>query len=255
MIEYNGGDHDKIDRISDEIYVLSPNVILKFNVSLSKISGGKRYYFHKEFEYGSPNYQESNLITIKRSFDYYLSFESAKTSDSGNRMFIRIGVQEFLSLSDALKEVLKWYTDIRYDKLYALDKSGKLILTSPSPSYSIPKLPMDKSIEFRPTIISKGMANADDEVGIAMDFGNDGAVELTFDKFMGLYYLITSFNMYQSALLLINYIGHPDIGKNKIVMENSSRKRPLTQTPEQETTSIKGRFPSGMKNISQLEGD
>ena len=256
MIECNGRDHDKVDKISDEIYALSPNVILKFNVSLSKISGGKRYYFHNEFEYGSPKYQESNLITIKRSFDYYLSFESAKTSDNGSRMFVRIGIQEFLSLSDALKEVLKWYTDAKYDKLYAFDKTGKLILTSPSPSYAIPKLPMGKSIEFRPTIISKGMANADDEMGIAMDFGDDGTVELTFDKFMGLYYLITSFNMYQSALLLINYIGHPDIGTNRVVMESSSRKKPLVQTPEQETTSIKGRFPKAMKNnISQLEGD
>ena len=151
MIECNGRDHDKVDKISDEIYALSPNVILKFNVSLSKISGGKRYYFHNEFEYGSPKYQESNLITIKRSFDYYLSFESAKTSDNGSRMFVRIGIQEFLSLSDALKEVLKWYTDVKYDKLYAFDKSGKLIITSPSPSHTIPKLPMGKSIEFRPT--------------------------------------------------------------------------------------------------------
>ena len=62
--------------------------------------------------------------------------------------------------------------------------------------------------------------------------------------------------MYQSALLLINYIGHPDIGTNRVVMESSSRKKPLAQIPEQETTSIKGRFPKAMKNnISQLEGD
>lgn len=255
MIEFNEGDHDKIDRISDEIYALSSNVVLKFNVSLSKISGGKRYYFHKEFEYGSSSYQESNLITIKRSFDYYLSFESTKTNDNGSRLFTRIGIQEFLSLSDALKEVLKWYTDVKYDKLYAIDR-GKLVLTSPSPSYIIPELPMKKYIEFRPTIINKGMAKADDEMGVAIDFGDDDTVDLTFDKFMGLYYLITSFNMYQSALLLINYIGHPEIGTNRVVMENSSRRKPLPQIQEPETTSIKGRFPKGMKsNISQLEGD
>ena len=39
----------KIDKVSDDVYAIGPNVILKFNVSLSKTSQGKRYHFHKEY--------------------------------------------------------------------------------------------------------------------------------------------------------------------------------------------------------------
>ena len=42
------------DKVSDDIFVIGPNAILKFNVSLSKIlNDGRRFHFYKEFKYPS----------------------------------------------------------------------------------------------------------------------------------------------------------------------------------------------------------
>ena len=69
----------KYDKVSDDVYVLGNNAILKFNVSLSKTtSEGKRYHFYKEFEYKARAREYDTLVTVKRSFDYYLSIENSR---------------------------------------------------------------------------------------------------------------------------------------------------------------------------------
>lgn len=245
----------KTDKISDDVYAIAPNVVLRFNVSLSKISGGKRYHFHKEYEYQSKGIQQP-LVTIKRSFDYYLSFESPQKDDNGNKLFIRIGAQEYFLLNKGLEEVVAWFTDKKYSKLFVSDR-GNLILTAPIPNFRIENLPMQKYIEFSPTIIDRGIANADKEPGIRIEFGDSSyVVNINLDKFMGLYYIISRFNMYQAAATLINYTARPPFGTNRFVMTNE-------RTPYQDNNTMTGssgvrdRFvtPKGAKNnISTLEG-
>lgn len=255
-IESDMQDYMKIDKISDDVYALAPSVILKFNVSLSKISGGKRYHYHKEYEYGARGTQQS-LVTIKRSFDYYLSFESPQKDEAGNKLFIRIGAQEYFLLKNGLEEVKSWFTDTKYSNLFAMDK-GKLIMMAPIPSYRIHSLPMQKYIEFTPTIIDRGIANADKEPGIKIEFGDPNSVAcINLDKFMGLYYTISYFNMYQAAATLVNYNTRPSGPVNRFVMGGvQSRELP----PENIISGANGVnerhvTPKGVKqNISLLEG-
>lgn len=246
----------KVDKISDDVYALAPNVVLKFNVALSKISGGKRYHYHKEYEYQNKIINQP-LVTIKRSFDYYLSFESQKGDDDGNKLFIRIGAQEYFYLKKGLEEVIAWFTDKKYAKLFAKDK-GKLILTSPIPNFKISNLPMQKYIDFSPTIIDRGIANADKEFGIKIEFGDQPSViiEITLDKLMGLYYIISHFNMYEAAAILINYNQRPDYGTNRYNMNTGGRSFPQDKTISG-SSGVNDRhvIPKGAKNnISMLEG-
>ena len=249
-------EHLKIDKISDDVYTIAPNVVLKFNVSLSKISGGKRYHYHKEYEYPSKMSPECNsLVTIKRSFDYYLSFENQQKDINGNRLFIRIGVQEYFLLKNSLETVISWFRDTKYAKLFALDR-GRLILVSPVPNCKIQNLPMNKYIEFTPTIIDRGISNADKEPGIKIEFGDPSmCITINLDKLMGLYYLISCFNMYQAAITMINYVSRPDFGTNRYVMDQQR-----TLPTDNDITGVSGirdRYvtPIGVKNnISSLEG-
>lgn len=244
-----------IDKISDDVYALAPNIILKFNVTLSKISGGKRYHYHKEYEYQNKSINQP-LVTVKRSFDYYLSFETQKGDENGDKLFIRIGTQEYFYLKKGLEEAIAWFTDKKYANLFASDK-GKLVLTSPIPNFRITSLPMQKYIEFMPTIIDRGMANADKEPGIKIEFGEPSTViEITLDKLIGLYYVISCFNMYQAAITLINYNQRPEYGTNRYTMGNTGRVLP-SDKPISGTSGITGRYvaPKGAKdNISLLEG-
>ena len=247
----------RIDKISDDVFIIGQNLILKFNVALSKISAGKRYYYYKEFEYQNNNFNRYNLISVKRSFDYYLSFESIKADyNAKDKLFVRIGITEFPALLAAMDEVYKWFTDVKYQKLYMYDKSGKLIMTSPIPSHTIPKLPMGKSMTFQPTIICKGIANADNEIGVSIDFSDFGVVDVDIDKFIGLRCLLSNLNMYQAASTIISQLERSTSSENRIVMEGSyGGGRSLGAVEEIKGTGINERFPKGYKsNISQLEG-
>ena len=241
----------KVDKISDDVYALGPNVILKFNVSLSKISNGKRYHFHKEYEYHSKGISEP-LVTMKRSFDYYLSIENAQKDNNGNKVFIRIGPQEYLLFKKALEECVSWFIDAKYAKLFARDK-GKLVLVSPVPETKMRNLPMGKYMEFTPVIIDKGVANADKEPGIRITLGDYeiSYIDINIDRLMGLYYIISSFNMYQSAQLMINYLGRPEFGANRFVMDSPRAVAPEEDArPRRASSGIDGRFvtPVGTKN-------
>ena len=254
-IEIEGAEeYLKIDKISDDVFAIAPNIILKFNVSLSKISGGKRYHYHKEYEYPSKGIQQP-LVTIKRSFDYYLSIENQQKDDNGNKLFIRIGAQEYFLVKQGFEKVINWFTNSKYANLFALDK-GKLIIMAPIPNVRIENLPMQKYIEITPTIIDKGIANADKEPGIRIEFvDSSNEVCVNLDKFMGLYYTISCFNMYQAAITLINYNSRPPYGTNRYVMGNQH-----TLPSENIKTGASGIqdrhvMPKGVKNnISLLEG-
>ena len=66
----------KIDKISDDIYLIAANILLKFNVVLSNKSNGKRYHYYTEFEYDASSQGiEGSLVSIKRSFDAFLSID------------------------------------------------------------------------------------------------------------------------------------------------------------------------------------
>lgn len=247
----------KIDKISDDVYAIGPNVILKFNVSLSKISGGKRYHFHKEYEYPTKNIQDNpTLVTIKRSFDYYLSIENMQKDNNGNKLFIRIGPQEYMLFKRGLEEAISWFTDSKYAKLFAQDE-GRLVLVAPIPEFKIHNLPMQKYIEFIPTIIDRGISNADKEPGIRIVLSDPLVyIDITLDRLMGLYYIVSCLNMYQSALSIINYIQRPEFGTNRFVIESQHVSHPDDGT-RYGASGIEGRMvtPKGtMNNISALEG-
>lgn len=247
----------KVDKISDDVYAIAPNIVLRFNVSLSKISNDKRYHFHKEYEYPVKNVPGINsLVTIKRSFDYYLSIENMQKDSNGNKLFIRIGPQEYMMFKRALEESIAWFTDSKYSKLFARDK-GSLVMVAPIPNFRISNLPMQKYIEFTPTIIDKGIANADKEPGIRIEFGDSSVVaEITLDRLMGLYYTISCFNMYQAALIMINYLNRPEFGTNRFVME-PQKSMSGNDYSRSGTSGIEGRYvtPLGAKNnIENLEG-
>lgn len=249
----------KIDKISDDVFAIGPNVILRFNVSLSKTSNGNRYHFHKEYEYPSRGITgQPTLVTIKRSFDFYLSIENMQKDQNGNKVFIRIGPSEFMLFKKGLEEAISWFTDSKYSNLFAVDK-GNLILMPPFPEYRIPSLPMQKYIEILPVIIDKGIANADKEPGVRLVLGDPSAtVDINLDRLMGLYYIISCFNMYEAALGIVNYLQRPEFGTNRFSIGGSSRILPDEPSePKKSVTGINGRIvmPQGTKdNIDILEG-
>ncbi len=249
----------KVDKISDDVYAIGPNVALKFSVSLSRISNGKRYHFHKEYEYPSKLPDCPAFVTIKRSYDYYLSIENIQKDEHGNKLFIRIGPQEYMLFKKGLEEAISWFTDSKYSNLFVRDR-GKLIITSPSPDFVIRNLPMNKYIQFLPVILNHGMSNDDQEPGIRMILGDSNTyIDVNLDRFMGLYYIVSCFNMYQSASTMVNYLERPEFGTNRYVVEStpSYREKILSEKSKSGADGVTGRtipLKNSKNNISALGG-
>ena len=247
---------DKVDKISDDVINLGSNLIIRFNVILTThpANSQQKQSFHKEYEYTN-RFQEKS-VTIRRSFDYYLSLENVtKNTVNGEKLFIRIGVGEFLLFKQALENAASWFSDPKYNKLFAKDIKGNLKLAEPVPEIIIRDLPMNKSLRIVPIVIEKGISTDDQKFGVRIYYSEDsGYADIDISKFMGFVYLVSTFNMYQCSIELINYLGRPEFGHNRFELDTFNGYK--TTYEEQKTTGIKGRLVKTTNSVSlnDLEG-
>lgn len=246
----------KYDKITDDVFVLGPNVVLRFNVSLSKsTTEGKRYHFYKEFEYPSKAKDGSTLVVIKRSYDYYLSIENAQKDRSGDKVFIRIGTQDFYRFKCQIDQAVSWFVDPRYKDLYVKSR-GKLTLTSDIPESLVGGYPQGKFIRIIPTIIDKGEGRDRLEQGVEIDLSNyENYVLMNLDKLFNLHFFLSTFNMYMAGQNLVNYLGsHSGVNRYSITDDKSTGKVfRIDPSTESSIDGINERQVGKKKNISSLE--
>ena len=203
--------YDQYERIYDIIMYLGFNTILKFNVDLAHYSDkSNREMFHKEFEYMN---KQTNMpvISIRRDYNFYLSIENVKMINNIERQIVRIGIEEITLLKHILHQAAKWFTNAEYKDLYAIH-NGQLIMTRKVTPVGINNLPYNKYIEFEPAIY---IANEEAIPGVRMTLSdNANFTDMPLNRFMGFKYIIDTFNMYQSAQNMINYIARPEPGHN-----------------------------------------
>lgn len=203
--------YSSYEKMTDDLYWISSNLLLRFNVTLAHYDKeGNRVGFHKEFKYPSNKTSYGYLKSIRRDFDFYLSIENFYRRNGEERVFIPINVQDIISVRMALQVVFSWFNDKKYEGLY-VTKNGKLMMTSPTPSYMI-QMPGNNYIEYKPIIIEKRTGVDDKEPGVYMGINDSYGCRLSLRTFMGFKYLIDSIDMYQVALLMLNYLGRPELG-------------------------------------------
>ena len=210
--------HNNYEKITDDIIWFSSKWLLKFTVILNKNTDkfGKVNY-HKEIGY----YRENKYcINISRSFDSFLSIESARRDEYGNKESVIIKSDDLPVLKYRLSEVARWFMDEKYKNLF-IRKNGKIIIPTKVEPVKVEGLVFDKYIEFEPWVYT--MDNQDQLIGVMMYINNDNnSVFLNINKVLGFNDFIQNFNMYQSSQLMLNYIGRPENGTNMFNMENKS---------------------------------
>lgn len=208
-------EQQQYDKISDDLYFLGKNVVLKFNVNLSRPNQeNQRNHYHKEYQYNSKYIDTSSVITIRRSFDFYLSIENLTRDDFGNKEYIRIGVPEIMSLRYYIEAVTRWFTDSKYESLYA-KKNGRLIMLGRVENIRISNLPLDRYLEFEAMVCETPDGDMYPGVRIYLSSKTNYA-DMSIDRLMGFYYLISTINMYESAQLMLNYLQRPEYGTNMV---------------------------------------
>lgn len=190
------------DKITDTIYWLSLDTSLKFNVSLAKKNkDGSRRFFHREVEYDSNYTDKHRVSSIKREFNYYLSFEVMNNQDC----FTMIRVQDIILFRIYLDEITKWFSNL----FSVID--GRLIVGQYKPII-FNNLAMGKTLQFEPLVLRY---NEIVTPGIRITFlPSNTFTDVSVDKFMGLVYHIKTIDMHMVALAMINYLEAPPSGTN-----------------------------------------
>lgn len=211
MIEPVSFCHDDYEKLVDELMYLD-KYILKFNVILGSLDkDGNKRSFHNEFRYRSNKYQNKKALnTIKRNFNYYLSIESITQDEIGNKDFIMIRAQDMYYLRSQLNNAMKWFTSSEFKDLYVYKDNQLIIQGRPNP-IEIQGLYQGKYILLSPIIMEY---NGTFTEGIRFVLNNSNCFDLSVDRYCALVYLLSSFDMYMAASLLLSYFGHPDFGKN-----------------------------------------
>ena len=205
--------NDDYEKLTDNVYFLGNNVVLRLNVVLaSKKEDGSRYSYHQEYEYTTNKYIDKNrVITMRRSFDYYLSIENLKSTPYNEKEYIMIRIQDMYHFIEKINEASKWFIDKKFKNIFGMDKTtNKLIIfdrVNPIDIYVT-----GKKLILVPVVIDYG----DNTIsGVRMFLNSDtNFIDITIDKFMGLVYLINNIRLFESAQLLVNYLGRPDYGTN-----------------------------------------
>ena len=208
----NGIEYIDYDKISDDLCWLGSKCIVRMVVKLAnKGKDGNRYHFHKEFKYDTNYANKKDAITIRRSFEYYISIDSL---DNKNHSII-ITPKDMILLRMQLSEVFKWF----YDKTFAMKNNRMIILEKKKP-VTVDGLLGKKSLIFEPIIHTDWEEKQSKGVRITLS-DSDVFTDVPVDVFAGFMYIINSIDMYTAAQNMINYIGHPDFGTNLFAFERS----------------------------------
>ena len=245
----------KFEKISDDIVHMGKGLVIRINVNLAKAYNGNRYFFYKEYEYSLGGYKR---VSIKKSFDYYLSIEDVFKPKDRDKVFIRLGPGDYYSFMNMLRKVVDWFTDAKFKKLYANNK-GVLVLAAPTvPTESLNGLPMGLNLTMNPTVIDTGTGF---KPGIAIEVSDNKefrvSYDMTIDNLFTVYGSLLNYNMFLSAQIMLASMGIP-LGTNRINLDNLQSSNPLPSLEDNQKTlprnaSINGRMIGGAKKIEELE--
>lgn len=234
--------YDNVEKISSLVFRPCNNFVIKHIVQVAKKNiEGKRQYFHKEFTYVSNKYIDKKYLkSINLDFYSYLLIEE-QGKDWTNRETIMLQNVNLPNFKHGLKEVANWFYDDKYDDLYYIE-NNQLKLNAEFGDLKLKlKLGETKSIMFRPSVIEDN--NGTRYEGVEMFVNNTHTVGyITLDNLMAMYDIISSFNLYQSSLELINYLQRPEFDKYNYDMEDEgyeghvNRENGLTQVSKRNNT-------------------
>lgn len=185
------------EKISDLVMWFNKDVLLNFVVNLAKRDmNGNRSFFHKEWKYDSKYNDKDKVLSIKRNFGYYLIIECRQNKDDS----LIIKQQDMIMLTANLKKVTKFASLFKYD-----EKHKKLQLSSAYDSITC-CIGRDRVIQFDPIVIIDDEGVREEREGIRISLSESFFFDISFDTFLEFYYIISTFNMYQAAITLVNYL-------------------------------------------------
>lgn len=215
-------DYTEYDRITDTLMYLNDDVSLNFSVALSrKGRSGDRIFYHYESEFGSDKYG-GKLRSIKRIMKFYFVIDCKSDFNAG--FILRPEDVEILSRILNLK-VLPWYFGTTNEAAFQI-VTNNLVLTNFQPETFVQATIYDsKAITFEPIVM---VENEMETRGVRMSLSTGPVINMTIDKFMGFYHILTTTDMCTLAATMCNYVKIPPYGINTYTTQGLGAKPPAS---------------------------
>lgn len=222
--------HNDYDRISDRIMWLSNDFILKFTVDLNRKNtfNGRTTIinFHKEFGYNTDDGRFA--VKINREFNYYLSIESSRRGIDGLKCNVRIGINDIYFVKMKMGILIHWFTGADMKDLF-VKQNGRIVLHKRVEPIKIMIQRDLCSLEFEPAV--QYINDAEQWIGVNCYLnGSQEPFFMNVNTALAFANVISTFDLYQSAIGLLNYVGRPAYGTNMVDMNQQSNKRPEANT-------------------------
>ena len=197
------------DRITDILIYLSNNITLNFTVALSrKDKTGGRSFFQYETEYDTRYIGSNKGRGIKRNMNFYFTLDNK--NDFGNGLILRL--QDVYLICKLIEnQVLPWYFGTKRIFAISKDKSKLIIKGEYNPINYIQS--EYKYISFSPFVFEYEDGTFKEGIRIYLNSQTEYA-DMSIDKFLEFYYLLSKTDMYAVATNMVTYAKQSPYGIN-----------------------------------------
>jgi hypothetical protein len=205
--------------INDIVYDISGDVKLMFHTVISSYNSNNGMSYSNYNEYKTSTNNKSHTM-IKRSLSYYLFFEDRRDKTEK----ICIYPENMFVLLDRLEYIKHNWIDNDIGLYVMMD--NMLVVSNPD-EYIFMKLPMDKAIKISPGIWKTELG---DMKCIDLYLNSNNPIQLTHERFLGMYYVMKGLDMLNYANTCISFAMLMNTPINRTDFSSSAYNTPLTDT-------------------------
>lgn len=191
-------------KITNDLLWLDNKFRLRFIVEMYYKDRDKNSkYYVSEFN------PDSKSSYIYMDLKYHLNIESVvKDEFSGNKVEFRISNSNMYQFIIALESASQWLTNSQYANLFAKMSNGYIKCMMDVQPIIISDIFKHK-LSLQPGVYNDDSRN---DSGIIMYIDDSDSIFINSSLFMNFKYFIDHFNMYQSALQIVTWLGKPTDG-------------------------------------------
>lgn len=201
------------------------------NLMSTNYQGDANYFYH-EVVYPS---SKMNTITtkVRRTFNTYLALENTKPLNGNYREYIVIKGRDLELLKAIFVPYVEAVFGSQFKQIFAYNKQNKLMVNTFKPR-AVNDIGGSKCIKFAPGMYFNNQEN-EFQPGLELILNNPAnMVVINVSQAFELIYIIKTLDLYTYGANMVNFIGKPPIGTNRIILESNGMERPIQQEPKQE---------------------
>lgn len=219
---------NNVDKLTATLFRPCNRFTIKHCVRVAyKDKMGNRVFHHKEYTYlnRSKYVDVKYLKSINLDFVGYILIEE-QGKDWTERETISLYYRNLPIFIKTINKVASWFIDDEYDDLFYFEGGDLRFNVEFGNLKEIVALGENKSLMFKPTVIEDTDGTKYEGVEMYMN-KSDCVGYIPIDNLMALKYIFNKFDLYQSSLELVNYLGRPEFDEFNLDLSREGEHNPV----------------------------